>query len=925
MGTKLSVAQHNGPIRISIMRSKSTIVTFAILAIVFLVMLSLFVGYYGDWLWFLNMGFGAVFTTILWTKLLSFLVFFLIFGFFAWGNIAIARMRGSHTRALKMPSPEQDMTFFDVAFSNKYAKYSWAGIILFFSFIMGSRASASWETFLKFLHASRFGVTDPIFSKDAGFYVFHLPLYNFLQGWYLFCVIIVFIAVAASYLMDQSIGIQGNRFYINKKVRSHLAVLGGLLFLGIALVFRLKLYDLMYSRSGVTFGASYADVHARIPAYWAVLTTALIVAILCFLMPLLNKWKLLLWSLGVYFLILIGFSWSYPAMIEQYVVKPTELTKETPYISHNIKFTRLAFGLSKIKEKPFRADQTITYNNIKENHATVHNIRLWDARPLIETYRQLQEMRLYYNFKNVDIDRYHFKKKYTEVALAARELPPSKLPARASTWLNIHLKYTHGYGLVMSPVNEITKDGMPDLIVKNIPPRSNLLSITRPEIYYGEQTDQYVLVNTKTKEFDYPKGNHNIYTSYRGKGGVQLSSLFRRLVYTWNFSDINILLTHYLTDKSRIMFHRDITDRDHTIAPFLGYDSDPYLVVGKDGDLYWIHDAYTTSNMFPYSQPLSRSQNNRAINYIRNSVKVVINAYNGDVSYYITDPSDPLVRTYEKIFPTLFKPISQMPPFLRKHIRYPKDLFLIQAEMYNTFHMTNPQVFYNQEDLWSLPTEVYNKNEQTMLPYYIIMRLPGTQTEEFILMLPFTPSKKNNMVAWLCARCDGNNYGQLLEYRLSKEKLIYGPLQIDARINQKPDISSKLTLWGQMGSSVIRGNLLVIPIDHSFLYVEPVYLQSEQSKMPELKRVIVALGDHLQMRNNLDNALRAVFAVEAIPSAQTQKALTGLSTGPLSGTAQTALDHYNKALGYLKKADWTKYGQELNKIKEILQGMAKKK
>ncbi len=907
------------------MRSKSTIVTFALSIVAFLAVCSIFVGYYGDWLWFRNMGFGAVFTTILWAKILAFVVFFLISGFFAWVNIAVARKRGTHTRALKVFAPEQQMTLAKIAFSNQYAKYSWAGIILFFSLIMGLRAASAWEIFLKFLHASKFGITDPIFSRDAGFYVFHLPFYDFIQGWYLFCVVVVLIAVAASYFMDLSITVQENRFSINKKARSHLTILGGLLFLGIALSFRLKLYGLMYSNSGVAFGASYADVHAQIPAYWTVLILALIVAFIAFLTPFLNKWKFLLYSIGVYFVVLLGFSWAYPALMEQYVVKPTELTKETPYIRHSIKFTRFAFGLNKIKEKPFPVGQPLTYNAIKENQATIHNIRLWDTRPLIETYRQLQEMRLYYNFKNVDIDRYHFKNKYTEVALAARELAPSKLPARARTWLNLHLKYTHGYGLVMSPVNKITKDGMPDLIVKDIPPSSNVLSITRPGIYYGEQTSQYVLVNTKTKEFDYPKGNQNLYTSYKGTGGVQLSSLFRRLVYTWNFSDIKILLTHYVTDKSRIMFHRNITDRDHTIAPFLSYDSDPYLVVGKDGNLYWIHDAYTTSTMFPYSQPFSRSQRNMAINYIRNSVKVVINAYNGNVSYYVIDSSDPLIRTYEKMFPTLFKPISKMPAFLRSHIRYPKDLFLIQAEMYKTFHMTSPQVFYNQEDLWSLPTEIYNNSEQPILPYYIIMKLPDTKSEEFMLMLPFTPSKKNNMAAWLCARCDGSNYGQLLEYRLSKEKLIYGPLQIDARINQKPDISSKLTLWGQMGSSVIRGNLLVIPIDHSFLYVEPVYLQSEQSKMPELKRVIVALGDHLQMRDNLDNALRAVFSIEALPPAQIQKALTGLPIAHLSGMAQQALDHYNKALGYLKKADWTKYGQELHKIKDILQRMTEKK
>ncbi|MFW8601458.1 UPF0182 family protein [Desulfobacterota bacterium M19] len=906
------------------MSLKPVLIAFTSLVIVSLLIFSPFAGYYGDWLWFKNIGFGAVFATTLTTKFLSFFVFFFLFGIFAWLNIAISRKRSGHLRSLKTLSPEQPTTLFDIIFCDKYARYSWAAIILFFSFIMGSNAASSWEIFLQFLHASKFGVIDPIFAKDLGFYVFQLPLYDFIQQWYLLSVVIVLLAVAASYFMDQAVGVQENRFYINQKVRSHLVVLGGLFFLGIALIFRLKLYGLMYSGSGVAYGASYADVHARIPAYWAVFTMALLVAVLSFIMPFIKKWNLLLYSIIAFFVVLIGFAWLYPNIIEQYIVKPTELSKESPYIRHNIKFTRLAFGLNKIKEKSFPVRQNTTYENIKENQATIHNVRLWDTRPLIETYRQLQEIRLYYNFKNVDIDRYHFKNKYTEVALAARELPPSRLPARARTWINIHLKYTHGYGLVMSPVNKITKDGMPDLIVKNIPPSSMVLSIKRPEIYYGEQTGQYAIVNTKTKEFDYPKGNKNVYTSYKGRGGVQLSSLFRQLVYASNFSDINILLTHYVTNKSRIMFHRLITDRDRTIAPFLQYDSDPYLVVGKNGRLYWIHDAYTTSNMFPYSQPLSQSQGRRGLNYIRNSVKVVIDAYNGDISYYVIDPSDPIIQTYEKIFPTLFKPIEEMPADLRNHIRYPMDLFRIQGEMYNTFHMTTPQVFYNQEDLWSLPTEVYNKSQQTMLPYYIIMRLPDTRSEEFILMLPFTPSKKNNMVAWLCARCDGKNYGQLVEYRLSKEKLIYGPLQIDARINQKPEISSRLTLWGQMGSSVIRGNLLVIPIDHSFLYVEPVYLQSEQSRMPELKRVIVALGDKLQMRDNLDDALRAVFAMESVPAGQVQKALHRSPAGPLSNMAEKALKYYNKALGYLKQADWTKYGQELNKIKNILQEMSNK-
>ncbi len=907
------------------MKKKLILLSSALLIIVILMLFSRFIGYYGDWLWFRSLGYGSVFTTILWTKIVLFILFFLVFAAFAWLNIAIARKRGSYTRSLKVPFADRPVRTSDIIFSDRFAKYTWAAIILFLSFIMGSQASGTWETFLKFLHASKFGIADPIFSKDAGFYVFRLPLYNFLQGWYLFSVVVISLAVLTSYFMDQAVGVQGNRFFLNQKARSHLAVLGGLIFLGIALVYRLNLYSLMYSTSGVAYGASYVDVHAQIPAYWAVMVTALIVAILFFLVPFTSKWKFVLYSIGLFFAVLIGFSWIYPSLIEQYVVKPNQLTMETPYILNNIKFTRLGFGLNKVEEKHFPVGPPMTYADLEANDSTIHNIRLWDTRPLLDTYRQLQEIRLYYNFKNVQVDRYHLDGKYTEVAVAARELPVSQLPARARTWINLHLKYTHGYGVVMSPVNEITKNGMPNLIVKNIPPTSGALKITRPQIYYGEQTSQYVLVNTKTKEFDYPKGNEDVYTHYHGTGGVRLSSLFRRLVYAWKFSDINILLTGYVTSKSRIMFHRDITDCERTIAPFLKYDSDPYLVVGNDGRLYWINDAYTTSAMFPYSQPFYGGEKFYGINYIRNSVKVVIDAYNGSVTYYVIDPSDPLIRTYEKIFPGLFKPISEMPDFLRRHIRYPMDLFQVQAEMFRTFHMTNPEVFYNQEDLWSIPKEVYNQQEQPMLPYYIIMRLPDTKSEEFILMIPFTPSHKNNMVSWLCARCDGDNYGQLVEYSLSKEKLIYGPLQIDARINQKPDISSELTLWNQMGSSVIRGNLLVIPIEHSFLYVEPVYLQSEQSKMPQLKRVIVALQDNLQMRDNLDDALRAVFSSDSISSVQTQKAISGIPTGPLSGMAQDALNHYNRALEYMKSGDWANYGQELNKLRDILQRMTKKK
>ena len=909
------------------MNLKKRFLLAAVLIVAAGALLTLFMEYYGDWLWFQNMGFSQVFTTTLGAKVLAFAVFFCIFGIFAGVNIVIARRWGRASRTIRAVSPELPHTVLDIVFHEAYSSYVWAIIVLFFSFLLGYSASKSWMTFLQFLHRSAFGVSDPIFHRDVGFYIFTLPLYYFFQGWYLSTVFLVALGVGLSYYLDQAIGVRENRLYIYPRVKSHLSVLGGLFLLGIAWTYWLKFYGLMYSRSGVAYGASYSDVYAQVPAYWVLMILGVLLAVFLFLMPVLNRWRWVLYTIGVYVVVLIGFSWMYPRIIEQYVVKPNELAKETPYIKNNIKFSRLGFGLDKAQEKPFTVNQSMTYKDIQRNEPTIHNIRLWDHRPLIQTYKQLQEIRLYYDFKSVNVDRYEIGNKYTEVALAARELPASLLPSQARTWVNMHLVYTHGYGLVMSPVNEVTGDGLPNLVIKDIPPQSTATTeVTRPEVYYGEETEGISIVHTKTKEFDYPKGNQNVYTSYEGRGGVQISSFFRRLVYSWRFLDPNVLFSTYITSDSRIMFHRIITDRDYTIAPFLSYDSEPYLVVGDDGHLYWIHDAYTTSNMFPYSQPFSQKRNQAGPNYIRNSVKVVIDAYNGDVSYYVIDPSDPLVQTYSKIFPTLFKPIKDMPPFLKKHIRYPLDLFTIQAQMYATYHMTDPQVFYNQEDLWSIPQEIYKNTQQSILPYYIIMRLPDTASEEFILMLPLTPSGKDNMVAWMCARCDGDSYGQLLIYMLSKEKLIYGPMQIEARINQKPDISSELTLWGQQGSKVIRGNLLIIPIEHSFIYVEPVYLQSEQSEMPQLKRVIAVHGDELEMRRDLDEALRAVFSVTGVPEEQTAQALTQIPiTGPVPAMAQEALNHYNKALNYLKQGNWGKYGEELGQMKQILENMAGKK
>jgi uncharacterized protein len=908
------------------MKKYTKTIILIVIVLLFLYLFGLFVNYYGDWLWFKNMGYSSIFDTMILSRVFSFLMFFVIFALFSTIHISSAYKRGNQSRNNAF-MPEEDLrTLFLPLYKGKAVIWFWGVIILFFSIVMGTSASSHWNDLLQLIHSNSFNLKEPVFGKDVSFYIFKFPVYRFAVNWYLFMTAFTFIAVLFSYYLDNAFNISENRFSVSKKVKSHLILLAAFFGLGISSLFIIKLYSILYSSHGATYGPSYMDIHAQIPAYWTIIIISLIITLLLFFYPVYKKRKILIYAIGTWIVVWVGFVWMYPYIIEQYSVKPNELKMEAPYIMNNIKFTREAFGLNKIKTDTFPVDQNITYKDIQDNRHTIENIRLWDRRPLIETYKQLQEIRLYYDFNSVQVDRYLFDK-YTEVVLGARELPVTQIPERAQTWVNKHLIYTHGYGIVMNPVNEITPNGMPNLIVKDIPPAATVpLNLKQMAIYYGEETNQYLLVNTKTKEFDYPKGEENVYASYQGKGGVQISSLFRRLVYAWKFSDIKILLTGYLTDQSRIMFYRNITQRDQILAPFLSFDSQPYPVAGKDGNLYWIHDAYTVSNMFPYSEPAKQSTIPGGINYINNSVKVVINAYDGAVTYYVINPKDPLIQTYQKIYPKLFKPFDEMPEFLKEHIRYPTDLFNIQIEMYNTYHMTEPQVFYNQEDYWQVPKEIYDTGQQELFPYYIIMRLPGAQKEEFILMMPLTPSGKDNMIAWMCARCDAPNYGDLIVYTLPKDKLIYGPMQIEARINQKPDISAELTLWSQKGSQVIKGNQLVIPIQNSFIYVEPVYLQSEQGQIPELKRVIVAFKEKIEMKQTLDEALQAVFDVVGEQTETPSQLVAGQTGSPvLSSQAREALDHYNKAIDYLKQDNWSDFGNELQQMKSVLTRMTENK
>jgi uncharacterized membrane protein (UPF0182 family) len=675
--------------------------------------------------------------------------------------------------------------------------------------------------------------------------------------------------------------------------------------------------------------------------------------------------KVIMIGAGVWIGAVVVFATFLPTLVQKLVVKPNELAKESPYIAYNIDYTRKAYNLNKIQEVDnlnkiqevdFPVSDTLSAGDIEEHNVTIQNIRIWDERPLLQTYRQIQSIRLYYDFNNVDVDRYLINNQLRQVTLAARELALNQLPPQANTWVNRHLIYTHGYGLALSPVNEVTSEGLPRLFIKDLPPSFEPdLKVERPEIYYGEKTDEYVLVKTKAKEFDYPKGDKNVYTTYQGTGGVHIKSFPRRLLFALGFLDPQILFTAYLSPESRIMYDRQINRRAGSIAPFLDYDGDPYLVV-SEGKLYWIQDAYTTSNMYPYSRRSYKYLKNKKLNYIRNSVKVTIDAYNGNVSFYMIDEEDPIVKTYSRIFPDLFKPFDEMPADLKKHIRYPKDLFKIQVGTYKTYHMEDVQVFYNQEDLWQIPDEIYSDTRQEMEPYYIIIKVPEEIKEEFILMLPFTPSKKDNMIAWLAARSDLPNYGKLLVYKLPKEKLVYGPMQIEARVDQQTEISRELSLWGQKGSRVIRGNLLAIPISDSFIYVEPVYLEAKQEEsetpatpatkpspfrksqrggagvsplveksrsasLPELKRVIVAFGNRLVMGKSLDEALNGVLEREISPGELvTPRVFKTLGADNLG---ELALQHYNKAKDYLRQGNWAEYGKELENLEKVLRDMAR--
>ena len=859
-------------------------------------------GIYTEWLWFDSLGFSSVYTTVLTTKVWLFFIGALVFLALLLSNLFLARR-------LSPPGGDSVSIGQGLVIVRRMLDIGILISAIFLSLIFGLVTSSQWEMVLRFTNAANFNVIEPLLGRDVAFYIFSLPLYNFLQGWLIWAAIIILIFTATIY----GLNIGFRRAAFTTAIKTHLSVLGAVIFFLIAWSYRLKIFDLLYSERGIIFGAGYTDVHAQWLA-WRILIAIAIISGLLLLIGVFRRWRnSLIMPIGLWVVLAIIFGSIYPAIMQRFQVEPSELARETPYIEHNIQFTRHAFGLEQIEEEDIPVEVAPSEQDIAQNSATMNNIRLWDHRPLKDTYNQIQSIRLYYDFADVDVDRYQIDGSYRQVMLAARELSPERLPSEAQTWVNRRLQFTHGYGVALSPVNEVSKQGLPNLWVKDVPPIGKI-EIERPEIYYGEKTDDYVIVGTRVEEFDYPKGDTNVYTKYTGESGIELNSFIRKLAFTWELGDINILISGELTAESQLLYRRNIQQRVQHIAPFLKLDRDPYIVI-DDGKLFWVQDAYTVSGRYPYSQPTSGG-----LNYIRNSVKIVTSAYDGSITFYLIDPEDALVNTYAAIFPALFTPIEAMPASLRAHLRYPQDLFQVQFSMYQTYHMQDPRVFYNKEDLWTTPVETYADAEQVMEPYYVIMRLPGEEREEFLLMLPFTPPRKDNMITWLAARSDDDKYGKLIAYNFPKDKLIYGPRHIEARIDQDPVISEQFTLWGQAGSQIIRGNLLVIPIEQSILYVEAIYLQAERGRLPELKRVIVATsGDRIAMEPTLAQSLNAIYAglpTEELPVG-TPPPIPGMPA-ELAELAELAQEHYTKAQDYLKEGDWAGWGEELQKMEEVL-------
>ena len=879
--------------------------------------------FYTDWLWFQELGYEAVFLRSLSAQATVGIVTGVVaFGLLA-GNALLA-LRALRPRPFHVSTPNGPQV---VMVDPSGIRPVVLGVVALVSLLIANHAGAQWETWLYFLNGTAFGKTDPILGRDIGFYVFTLPLLEMLQGLVYFVLFLMAIVAVAAYVFGEEIGLGVTTpVFVSPRAARHLGLLAALGLIALGFGAWLRISQMLTDTAGVVTGPTYADVHARIPALWALTGAALVGAVLAAIYALRAG---RLWPIaaagGLYVAVSIGGS-VYASIIQRFVVAPNEQVQETPFIVHNIQATRAAFGLDGAVERPLSGEASLTRADLERNAATIDNVPLWNDRPLLDTFSQIQEIRTYYDFVAVDNDRYTINGEYRQIMLSARELNSRSLPSR--TWINEHLTFTHGYGLTLGPVNEVTKEGLPVLFIKDLPLTATAgLEVTQPAIYFGELPNEHAFVKTKTEEFDYPRGDDNVFAEYKGTGGVPMSNMLRRLMFAIRFRSTDTFFSPNLTVDSRVMMYRNIVERVERIAPFLRYDPDPYLTI-SGGRLVWMQDVYTTSRRYPYSTTAG------GVNYIRNAIKVTIDAYNGTVNFHIVDPADPIAQTVAGIFPGLLKPLDAMPEDIRTRLRYPQQIFALQASMFATFHMTNPAVFYNREDQWEIPSFDVGGKPTQMHPYYTIMKLPGEGGAEYIQMLPFTPRGKDNLASWMVARSDGANYGKLVVFQFPKQTVIFGPRQVAARINQDQVISPQITLWNQQGSEVIQGTLLVIPIEESLIYIRPLYLKAAGGQIPELKRVIVAYQNNIVMDATLDAALARIFPAGAPPAqrdigvAESQPAPVR-SGEPLPGApdvrslAEQARSHYQRAVQAQREGNWALYGEEIKRLGEVLERMRK--
>lgn len=895
--------------------------------IVIIIALSFAKGAYTEWLWFGNLGFRSVFTKILVMRIWLFFGGFLLIAGILTANLYVAYRFSRGESILPVPAEVLKMSRMGIV----------AGAVLtvfIMSLVFGIVAQGRWETFLVYFNRVSFGVEDPQFHKDMSFHVAVMPLLHFIQGWFMGAVIASAVAVVALYLAI--FAMRGVQFTLTPKIRAHLAVLGALLMLTIAAAHYLDIFELVFSGRGAAPGAGYTDVNARIPVLWLLVAIAAVSAVGFVVSLFYGGLRLMIASFTLWAVLAILAGGMYPVGFQRFRVKPNEFIREEAYIGRAIDATRVAYGLDGVEERPFSYVPSIDRETIANNPGTVNNIRLWDHRPLRDTYNQIQTFRQYYEFVGVDSDRYRFPDgDYRQVLLSARELTPENLEEAAQRWVNRKLSYTHGFGVAMSPVNRATVEGRPEFFLQDLPPTGDLV-VERPEIYYGENTKDFVVVNTDTEEFNFPGPEGDpIFQSYEGEGGVKVGSFFRRAAFSWRFLDFNLLISGQISSESKIQFRREIQDRVSAIAPFLRLDEDPYLVVDATGRLWWIQDAYTVTDRYAYSARFGDD-----FNYIRNSVKVLVDAYNGTVHFLVIDPEDPLIRIYQKAFPDLLKDfedeIDKIEPSLRDHIRYPLDLFSTQAEINLRYHMTDPNEFFLREDLWAPAREVFETPTNTVdiEPYYLIMKLPGEEVEEFVLLLPFTPGgeTKKNMVAWMAARSDGPHYGKLVTFTFPKDRLVFGPEQIEARITADEQIGRELTLLCPEGKQCLRGNLLAIPMGETVLYVEPLYIRAQALPLPELKKVFVADENRVVMADTLSESLNLLLGQDPSASLGLDEERPSDASGPEVpssveipgaaledvrgeiGSAKTSVDELKKSLEALEEA--------LERMAEALEGGA---